>query len=66
MFTPAEVAENVIGIGKAKAENKAYKLFLLGILAGMFIALAAAGANTAMSTVENPSLAKLVSALIFP
>ena len=66
MFTPAEVANNVIGIGKAKAGNKAYKLFLLGILAGMFIALAAAGANTAMSTIANPSVAKLVSALIFP
>lgn len=66
MFTPAEVANNVIGIGKAKAGNKPYKLFLLGILAGMFIALAAVGANTASCTIANASVGKLVGACIFP
>ena len=66
MFSPAEVANNVIGIGKAKAGNKPYKLFLLGILAGMFIALAAVGANTASCTIANASVAKLVGACIFP
>ncbi len=66
MFSPAEVANNVIGIGKAKAGNKPYKLFLLGILAGMFIALAAVGANTAGCTIENASVSKLVGACIFP
>lgn len=66
MFTPAEVANNVIGIGKAKAGNKPYKLFLLGILAGMFIALAAVGANTASCTIANASVSKLVGACIFP
>lgn len=65
MFTPAEVATNVIGIGKAKAGNKPYKLFLLGILAGMFIALAAVGANTASATLTG-SVGKLVGACIFP
>lgn len=66
MFTPAEVANNVISIGKAKAGNKPYKLFLLGILAGMFIALAAVGANTASCTIANASVGKLVGACIFP
>lgn len=66
MFTPAEVANNVISIGKAKAGNKPYKLFLLGILAGMFIALAAVGANTASCTIANASVSKLVGACIFP
>lgn len=65
MFTPAEVANNVIGIGKAKAGNKPYKLFLLGILAGMFIAMAAVGANTASATLTG-SVGKLVGACIFP
>ena len=66
MFSPKEVAQNVIGIGKAKATNKPAKLFLLGILAGMFIALAAVGANTASSVVENASIAKLIAACVFP
>jgi len=66
MFTPKEVAQNVIGIGKAKATNSPWKLFLLGILAGMFIALAAVGANTASSVIENASVAKLVGACVFP
>lgn len=66
MFSPKEVAQNVIGIGKMKATNAPAKLFLLGILAGMFIALAAVGANTASSVIENASAAKLVGACIFP
>ena len=66
MFSPAEVAKNVINIGKGKANNSIGRLFLLGIMAGMFIALAAVGANTASCTVENASIAKLVGALIFP
>jgi len=66
MFTPKEVAQNVIGIGKAKATNAPAKLFLLGILAGMFIALAAVGANTASSVIENASAAKLIGACVFP
>lgn len=65
-FSPAEVANNVIGIGKGKATNTVAKLFFLGILAGMFIAFAATGANTASCTIENASVAKLVGALIFP
>ena len=66
MFSPAEVAKNVIGIGKGKANNTVGKLFLLAILAGMFIALAAVGANTASSTIENASAGKLIGACIFP
>ena len=66
MFTPNEVAENVIGIGKKKASTASAKLFCLGILAGMFIALAAVGANTASSVIENASAAKLIAACIFP
>ena len=66
MFTPNEVAQNVIGIGKKKASTASGKLFCLGILAGMFIALAAVGANTASSVIENASAAKLIAACVFP
>jgi formate/nitrite transporter len=66
MFSPNEVAANVIGIGKKKASTPSVKLFCLGILAGMFIALAAVGANTASSVIENASLAKLIAGCVFP
>jgi formate/nitrite transporter len=64
--TPYEIASDLIGIGKKKAGMPVVKLLALGILAGMFIALAAVGANTASSMIENPGAAKLVGALVFP
>ncbi len=66
MFTPNEMAVNLIGIGKKKASTPSFKLLLLGIMAGMFIALAAVGANTGSCVVENASIAKLIAACIFP
>ncbi|MDL2258005.1 formate/nitrite transporter family protein [Eubacteriales bacterium OttesenSCG-928-K08] len=66
MNTPNEIAANYVGIGKKKAGSKASSLILLGILAGMFIAFAAVGANTASSVIENPGVSKLVGALLFP
>jgi formate/nitrite transporter len=64
--TPYEIASDLIGIGKKKASAPAVKLLALGILAGMFIALAAAGSSTASSMIENPGVSKLVGALLFP
>ena len=66
MFAPNEVAKNVIGIGKKKATTSSIRLLLLGVLAGMFIALAAVGANTASAVIENASAAKLIGACVFP
>ncbi len=43
---PAELANAFIGISKAKANNNAMKLFMLGILAGVFIGFAAHLATT--------------------
>ncbi len=66
MFTPDEVAKNVIGIGKKKANLSISRMLALGIMAGMFIALAAVGSNTVSCTVENGSLAKLLCGCVFP
>ena len=66
LFTPAEVAKNYIATGKGKAAMPSSKLFLLGMMAGAFIALAGVGASTASALVGNASLAKLVSGLVFP
>ena len=66
MFTSAEVAKNVIGIGKTKASMSAGRLFVLGILAGMFIALASAGATTVNGFMTHPGAARMLAACVFP
>ena len=66
MNTPAGVASNYIDAGIHKTRLRFRKMLLLSILAGAFIALAGVGASTASSMVDNPSLAKLVGACVFP
>ena len=66
MNSPAGVASNYIDAGIHKTRLRFRKMLLLAILAGVFIALAGVGASTASCMVENPALAKLVSACVFP
>ena len=46
-FSPAEICENCCKTGKAKSSLALYKLIILGILAGAYIAFAANAASTA-------------------
>lgn len=66
MYSPSEVAMNYIATGKKKVNTPIEKLFVLGILAGLFIAAAAVGLNTATATIVSPSVAKIISSCIFP
>lgn len=66
MNSPAEVAANYINIGVGKVKLATIKMFLLAFMAGAFIALAGAGSSTAACSIAVPSVAKLVSACIFP
>ena len=66
MNSPAEVAKNYLTIGKGKVNTPVPKMFVLAILAGMFIAMAGVGASTASCTVENASLGKFLGAAVFP
>lgn len=66
MLTPKELLSFFSTTYTAKTKLSTSRMFLLAILAGTFIALAGVGATTGMATVANPSLAKLVSAVIFP
>ena len=66
MLSPADVAAKFDGIGQGKADLCIHQAVLLGILAGMYIALAAVGANTGGSMMDNPGVAKIISSLIFP
>lgn len=66
MNSPAEIAANYSAVAQNKVRLRALPMFLLAIMAGIFIALAGAGSSTAACSVAAPSLAKLVSALVFP
>ena len=65
-FTPAEVARNYIGTGKAKVNTPVYKMFLLAVLAGAFIAMGGVGATTAAVSVPFASVGKFVGACVLP
>lgn len=66
LFSPAEVAKNYVNIGKGKVNNSISKTFLLGILAGAFIAMAGISCTTIAVSIESASVAKFVGAAVFP
>lgn len=66
LFAPAQIAENYIAVGKAKVNTPVLKMFLLAVMAGIFIAFGGAAATTAAVSIEAPSVGKLVGACIFP
>lgn len=67
---PAEILEVTIQKGITKASAPAWKLLLLGFLAGAFIAFASEGSNMAafglFAKPETYGLGKFVAGLIFP
>ena len=68
-LTPAEIAETTIQIGIKKTKNSSLNLFLLGILAGVFIAFASEGSNMAafnlFAKAETYGLGKALAGAIF-
>jgi len=66
MLTPKDVMEEVINAGVAKANKPALSLFLLGILAGGFIAFGATGAIIMGALFKDPGMAKFMGAAVFP
>ncbi|MCI6027480.1 MAG: formate/nitrite transporter family protein [Oscillospiraceae bacterium] len=66
LFSPAEVIQNYANAGGRKASLPLFRMLALGILAGMLIAMGSAAVNTAACAIENPSIARLISGLLFP
>jgi len=68
-LTASETLEATIRSGEVKASGSFGKLFILGLLGGAFIALAAAGSNMAafhfLSQPEMVGVGKAVSGLVF-
>lgn len=65
MFSPAEIATNYISVAQKKVTLKWYKMLILGVLAGAFIAFGAATA-TAASAGLSGGVAALVKGAVFP
>lgn len=66
MNTPAQVVYSNIQTEVNRAKMPVFKLIVFGIMAGMFIALGAAGSSVAMHNVSNVGLSRLLGGLIFP
>lgn len=64
-LSPAEISDGFIKVGCKKASLPAYKLLLLGILAGAFIAFAAEGSNVAIHTISSVGLSKVLAGALF-
>ena len=66
ILTPSEIADFTVNAGIKKAGLTPAKQFLLGIMAGAFIAFGAQAANVVTHTISDVGTAKLISGLIFP
>lgn len=65
-FTPNEIIENNLNEAPKKAGQPFYKVALLGMLAGAFIAIGGQASNVAVHAMTNAGLAKTVAGTIFP
>lgn len=63
---PKEVVEANMKAGVGKANLPIGKMILLGILAGMFIALGGSGSNVAVYDIANVGLQRTLAGVIFP
>lgn len=66
LFTANEMVENYSALGVKKTGYPVWKMLLLGILAGAFIALGCATTNTATHSLTDVSSARTISGLLFP
>lgn len=64
-LSPREITESYVEIGAGKTTLKAYQLFVLGILAGAFIAFASEGSNVAIHTIESIGVGKALAGALF-
>ena len=65
LFAPAEIAANYAEAGVKKSSMPVSKMLLLGILAGMLIAFPSCVTNMASYGLDNNSVIRAVSGLLF-
>lgn len=64
-LNPPEIAHRFIEVGIKKAQLPVFKLMLLGILGGAFIAFASEGSNVAIHNLQSIGLAKALAGALF-
>lgn len=65
-YTPKEVHENMAKAAVTKASYSWDRMLVLGIMAGLCIALGAEASNVAMHSVANVGISRLVAGCVFP
>lgn len=65
-FSPAEIAARYAAAGEGKAKRSTSQLIVLGILAGILIALGSAATNTAVYGITETWTARTICGLLFP
>jgi formate/nitrite transporter len=63
---PPQIVSANIYASEGKTELPLYRMILLGIFAGMFIACGASASSVAMHAISNVGLARLVAGCVFP
>ena len=66
MHSPLEIARNFVEIGIHKVKLSAWKMLILGFFFFFFIGFAGIASTTASATIASASVARLVSACVFP
>lgn len=64
--TPPEYVEAYVNASVVKANLPGYKLLILGIMAGAFVAIGAASASAASHGISNVGIAKSLAGIVFP
>ena len=64
--SPVQVVKNLIKAGEDKVAMPFYKMLILGILAGIYIACGASASSVAMHNISNLGIARLVAGCVFP
>lgn len=65
-LTPNEITDYTIDGGKSKVERRLIVVFLMAIMAGVYIALGGLASATAAHGIANKGVAKLVTGAVFP
>lgn len=66
LLTPGEVCDYTIEVGVKKAKGRKLNMFLLGIMAGVFISIGAFSSTVASHSIKNFGVSKLVAGFVFP
>ena len=66
MFQPHEIVSRNINASFGKTKTPLFRMILLAVFAGMFIACGASASSVAMHAISNVGVARLVAGCVFP